>query len=282
MPTSLELVFAPETATDALDRALDAVVALDPDDVELLDEAGPRRLIALFADGAAHALESRARAALTQAGVELASLAATAEDTVDWGSDWRLALRPQAYGPLWVVPAGRAAPADADEVLVLDARGAFGSGRHPTTRMVLERLVELSPARSVLDVGTGTGILALAALRLGAERVVATDVDPTALQRARANAELNGLAERLTLSEAAPEQLGEQFELVVANITAAPLMAMAPRLVRAIGHRGTLLLSGVPLDQADEVARTYRDLGMSRSGGDQQGDWALLELLASW
>jgi ribosomal protein L11 methyltransferase len=148
--------------------------------------------------------------------------------------------------------------------------------------MVLERLAELSPVERVLDVGTGTGLLALGALALGAERVVATDLDPAALALARENAARNGLADRLELSSLPPDAHGVQFDLVVANLAAAPLMALAPRLVRALGSRGTLLLSGIPAGQADEVGRTFRDLGLSRTAGDRDGDWALVELLASW
>jgi ribosomal protein L11 methyltransferase len=282
MTTTLELVLADGTDARGLEAALDAVLSLGPITADLLDGARPPRVVARLDTDDARGVRARLDAALAGAGAAVARLDLVGDDAVDWGAGATAALAAHRFGPLWVVPLGHVPPAEAAHVVHLDARGAFGSGAHASTRMILERLAELSPVERVLDVGTGTGLLALAALALGAERVVATDLDPAALAAARANAERNGLADRLELSSRAPDEHGAQFDVVVANIAPAPLMALAPRLVRALGSRGTLLLSGIPAGQADDVARVFRDVGLSRTAGDREGDWVMLELLASW
>ena len=146
----------------------------------------------------------------------------------------------------------------------------------------LDQAARIGLPEAVLDVGTGSGVLALAALTLGVPRATAIDVDEASLVQAAANARLNGLAGRLQLSRTTPEAVTGQWPLVLANALAAPLVEMAPALSRCVGHHGQLVLSGIRAPLEPEVARAYRDVGMRRVEVKSRGDWVALVLGASW
>ena len=178
--------------------------------------------------------------------------------------DWVRATQAQ-FGPiriddkLWIVPSW-CAPVDAAAInLTLDPGLAFGTGSHPTTRMCLQWLArELRRGESVLDYGCGSGILAITACRLGASRVVGTDIDPQSLAASIANAQRNQVfatflsPDRLASEERAP------FDVVVANILANPLQVLAPALAARVKHGGRILLSGILDTQADALIDVYR------------------------
>jgi ribosomal protein L11 methyltransferase len=200
----------------------------------------------------------------------------------DAGSVWVLSSRPVHVGPLRIVPAQMEAAPDA--LRLIDA-AAFGTGLHPTTGLCLEALdeaVQIAPPDAVLDVGTGSGVLALAALMLGVRRALAIDVDHEALRVAAENARVNGLSERLQLACGGPETLRARWPLVLANILAAPLIQMAPELVRRVGHHGRLVLSGIPRSVESDVHDAYRRLGMRRVIVKSRGGWVALVLQGSW
>jgi ribosomal protein L11 methyltransferase len=131
-------------------------------------------------------------------------------------------------------------------------------------------------------VGTGSGVLALAALTLGAARAMGVDVDAEALRVASENARLNGLSDRLQLLLGGPEATEETYPLVLANILAAPLVEMAPTLVRRVAHHGDLVLSGIPVSLENEVRKVYRDLGMHLVDVRSRAGWIAIILRASW
>ncbi len=194
----------------------------------------------------------------------------------DWVAVGRAGLEPfEVEGKLWIVPDWCDTPDTALPVVRIAPGLAFGTGSHPTTALCLEWLVghELAGKR-VIDYGAGSGILALAAARMGAASVVAVDNEPQALVAVRANAELNNL----DVSTIAPEELvpGEA-DIIVANILARPLVSLAPVLLGHLDPGGALLLSGVTRDQADVVAAAYapaaRVVGMR-----DRGDWVCIEL----
>jgi ribosomal protein L11 methyltransferase len=135
---------------------------------------------------------------------------------------------------------------------------------------------------AVLDIGTGSGVLALGALTLGVQRAVGTDIDVDALTAADENARLNGLEDRLQLVRGGPEAASGTWPLVLANILAASLVEMAPILVRRVGHHGHVVLSGFPDSIAPEVERAYRRLGMRQVDLRSRAGWAALALQASW
>jgi ribosomal protein L11 methyltransferase len=176
----------------------------------------------------------------------------------DWTRAWLDDFHPMRFGRrLWVCP-GDAAPPDPEAVnLLLDPGLAFGTGTHPTTALCLEWLdgAELA-GRRVIDYGCGSGILAIAAALLGAERVRATDIDPQALIACDSNAARNRVAERIDLGP--PEALGEEpADLLLANILAGPLIALAPRFAGLLRPGGSLVLSGILAEQGDEVRAAY-------------------------
>jgi ribosomal protein L11 methyltransferase len=175
---------------------------------------------------------------------------------------------------LWIVPSWAIAP-DARAVnLVLDPGIAFGTGSHPTTRLCLQWLERMiRGGERVLDYGCGSGILAIAALRLGAGKALGVDVDPLALAAARANAARNQVDARFIDSETASDF---QADLVAANILANPLMLLAPLLAGYLGQGGRIALSGILEAQAEEVMAVYATWFTMQVGGID-GGWALLE-----
>jgi ribosomal protein L11 methyltransferase len=175
-------------------------------------------------------------------------------------------------------------PAEPNVIRLID-NAAFGTGRHPTTALSLEALdeaVQMQIPESVLDVGTGSGVLAIGAVVLGVPRAAAIDVDENALRTAAENARLNGIGERVRLTHGGPETLAGTWPLVLANILAAPLIEMAPTIVHRVGHRGRLILSGIALGVEQDVERAYRDLGMRRVDVKSRGGWIAIVLQASW
>ena len=255
---------------DATDALLDQLVDLGALDAERAEDGG---LAALMPDAVR---PERVTAAL---GRDVTVSPAIGRDA---GSVWILSPRAFRVGRLRIAPAGSAAEPDA--LRLLDAE-AFGTGLHPTTALCLEALDEIVAADRpdrVLDVGTGSGVLALAALKLGVPRAAAIDVDAEAVRVAGENARLNGLDERLDLSCGGPETIDGSWPLVLANVLAAPLVEMAPVLVRRVGHHGRLVLSGIPRSVEQDVVRAYRHLGMRHVATASRADWIALRLQASW
>ncbi len=161
---------------------------------------------------------------------------------------------------LWIVPSW-CEPVDAAALnLVVDPGLAFGTGSHPTTRLCLAWLAsELAPGESVLDYGCGSGILAVAAARLGAGSVVGTDVDPQAIVASEANAAVNRAAARFMLPDALGAAGCDRFDVVVANILTNPLRLLAPALAARVRPGGRIVLSGILDTQTEDVAAAYRD-----------------------
>lgn len=156
---------------------------------------------------------------------------------------------------LWIVPSWHGPPDPPAIAIRLDPGAAFGTGTHPTTRLCLRWLdAELRPGARVLDYGCGSGILAIAAAKLGARYVVGTDVDPQALATARANSENNAV----TADYTAPDRLpAGSFDLVLANILSNPLKILAPALLARVAPGGSLVLSGILERQAPELIDAY-------------------------
>jgi len=156
---------------------------------------------------------------------------------------------------LWIVPSWHEAPDPDALVLVLDPGMAFGTGSHPTTRLCLEWLERIvTPGASILDYGCGSGILAIAAAKLGASEVLGVDIDLQAVSAARNNAERNAVNARFDDSA---RPLAGQFDIVVANILANPLKALAPAITGHVRPGGQLALSGILAEQAEELIAIY-------------------------
>jgi ribosomal protein L11 methyltransferase len=212
----------------------------------------------------------------------VASVAVSPAVGRDSGSVWIVTPRAVRIGSVVVAPPEVAAPPDA---LRLTDSAAFGTGHHPTTALCVEALEEafaLAVPDIILDVGTGSGVLALTALMMGVSRAVGVDIDADALNIAADHARLNNLADRLQLVLGGPGVVDGVWPVVVANILAAPLIEMAPVLIRRVGRHGRIILSGIPSSLESEVGQTYRRLGMRHVRSETRAGWTVLVLQTSW
>lgn len=274
--TRIEVSLPAESGDEEIDLLSSVIFELGAQGLEVLDDARPPAVIAAFPpDVAPEGLEDLVREALEDGGVEVGEVTRRAFESVDWSTHWRRHFKPLSFGRLWVVPSWLEAPDEAEQVLWIDPSRAFGTGLHATTALCLERVVELSPVPSLLDVGTGTGILALASLKLGTPRAVGVDNDPDAIAVAEENARFNGIDD-LELSDEIPV---ERFSLVVANILAKPLIELAPAVAERVAPDGRLLLSGVLESQAEEVVTAYEQCGMRRDRLSKRDEWVLIEMV---
>ena len=179
----------------------------------------------------------------------------------------------QISGRLWIVPTWHQAPDPEAINLILDPGMAFGTGSHPTTRLCLEWLEEnVSSGCSILDYGCGSGILAIAASRLGAGRVAGVDIDPQAVESARANAANNGVEARF---EDSAQALAGEYDVVVANILSNPLRVLAPAICAHVRSGGRLALSGILREQAEEIIAIYAQW-LPMTVADVREDWVCL------
>ena len=250
--------------------ALDQLVQLGALDIEPVNDG----LAAIIPDGVTPDAVAGA--------LGVASVAVSPAVGRDNGSVWLLSTRAVRIGSVLVAPPEVAAPPDA---LRLTDSTAFGTGRHPTTALCIEALEEtltIAVPDSVLDVGTGSGVLALAALLMGVSRAVGLDIDANALKIAAEHARINNVADRLQLVLGGPDVVDGAWPVVVANVLAAPLIEMAPVLVRRVGRRGRLILSGIPWSLESEVRQTYQRLGMRHIRSETRAGWTVLVTQASW
>lgn len=195
----------------------------------------------------------------------------------DWETAWQKRWHAMPVGEHLCVRPSFCDPLEGDYIdIVLDPGMAFGTGQHATTQLcmeAIERVCEQEPPESMLDMGAGSGLLAIAAGKLGAKGIVAIDNDPISVEASRVNAGINGVELESILDDRPPEQL---FDLVVANILAGPLIEMAPKLAKCVGRH--LVLSGLLREQVKSVSRAYVDAGMQVVRSDTQDEWASVEL----
>ena len=241
--------------------------------------------------GDANALVARLVAAFEDLERRSGGAAVSLEREQWYADEDRDARHPDQFRPFLAAPGLLVAPAwlscepaPGQQVLVLDPAAAFGSGYHASTRLALGLLRERTAAvvpRRMLDVGTGTGILALAGALWGAAEVTAVDVKPEAVAAARANAARNGLAARVRVGGELPPPGDGLFDLVVANITADVLQRLAADFVSRLAAGGALVLSGMLADlQPEEVCAAYEALGCRRAASRVEGEWEALLLEA--
>ncbi|UGA54654.1 50S ribosomal protein L11 methyltransferase [Vibrio sp. VB16] len=179
----------------------------------------------------------------------------------DWEREWMDNFHPMKFGErLWICPSWRDVPDPSAINVMLDPGLAFGTGTHPTTSLCLEWLEGLDlEGKTVIDFGCGSGILAVAAIKLGANKVIGIDIDPQAITASKENARRNGVADQLELFLPQDQPEGLIADVVVANILAAPLRELSPVIKGLIKSKGLLAMSGVLDTQAEDVANYYRD-----------------------
>lgn len=201
----------------------------------------------------------------------------------DWANAWKAHFPVHRVGRRTViVPSWRAdeyQQRPGDLVLLLDPGMAFGTGLHPTTRLCLAALeAHVQPGSRVLDLGAGSGILAIAAARLGARRVDAVEIDPVAAHVCRDNVARNGIADRVRVHEGSADVLPMRpaADLVVANITIRVLLELHPEIARRARPGATAIFSGVLADRAPELAATLTHAGWGHRQTHQEGDWVAI------
>jgi ribosomal protein L11 methyltransferase len=206
----------------------------------------------------------------------------------DWTKKWKAGLKPIRVSgreasvlvrPSW----SKAASRPGDTVIEIDPGMAFGTGGHETTRMCIKALVRLLTDKrlkgrfsSMLDVGTGTGVLAIAAVKLGVARAVGTDIDQVALKVARKNATANGVS--MTFSGLPPSLVRGVFPLITANILAGELTRLAPEISGKLEEGGFLVLSGILVEEGEAVESVYRAEGLKVFKRYTAGEWTALVL----
>jgi ribosomal protein L11 methyltransferase len=216
----------------------------------------------------------------------LASLAGASAEVVevpdvDWVARFRENFRAFAAGPFWVAPAWDE-PTGGSYTIVVDPGRAFGTGTHESTRLCLAALARLAGERGLgrtLDVGTGTGILAIAALKLGALQAFGVDVDPESMEAARTHARLNHVAPHLCLADGAAAFRAGVFDTVLANVSAAVLRGRRNELGRVLAPRGVLVLSGLLTEDVSSIRAEYQDLGEVHV--TIEGEWAAVTVRRS-
>jgi ribosomal protein L11 methyltransferase len=200
----------------------------------------------------------------------------------DWATAWKdYFFVHRVGGRTVIVPSWREAeyqPREHDVVLLLDPGMAFGTGLHPTTRLCLRAAEELvEPGQRVLDVGAGSGILSIAAARLGASFVEAVEVEPVAAAVCLQNVQRNGVVDVVSVQQGTLETpIGEPFDLILANITIRTLLDLHPLLAAHLKPGGRAVLSGVLAERADELLAVLREHGWRHERTDQEQDWVLM------
>lgn len=268
------LALTMEIEASAAEALSDALLELGAESVSIdrpeADRPVLNALLAPLSDAAALLGRAAALCGLPQ----LPAYATARIEDQDWVRRTQSQFSPLAIGARLWIGASWHTPPDGKLVVRLDPGLAFGTGSHPTTRLMLQFLERrIRGNETVLDYGCGSGILAIAAARLGATRIDAVDVDPQAVETTAANALANGVTVRAAIPEAMPDGV---YDLVISNILAQPLIVLAPLLAARTAPGGCLALAGLLEPQAEEVARAYLqwfDLAVSAV---EEG-WALLE-----
>lgn len=275
-------------AEEAAGELLARVFGVPP--VAYLDARTRRLTLSSYLDRpAAWSDDARARLAaglahLRACGVDpgRARITATKLRHEDWAESWKRHFRAMEFGrallvkPTWI----RRRPRAGQQVVVLDPGLSFGTGQHPTTRFCLEQIVacrKTNTEQSLLDIGTGSGLLAIAAAKLGYWPVEAYDFDPDAVRVARANARQNGVSRAVKLSQRdltrEPRRSVQKFDVVCANLIHDLLIAESARILARLRPGGTLVLAGILRAQFPAVARAYRAAGLRLVATQRENEW---------
>ncbi len=274
--------------------AADFLVLLTGRGVETLEEPGEQgtELVKAFLEAGPRsgeqmrAVEDLVRRLEAQAGASGLVRAEFSElPDQDWGENWKRHFHPQELAPgLWVAPPWE--PLDPDpayEVIIIDPGQAFGTGLHASTSLCLQRLARMKRKdhlpRRLLDLGCGTGILALAGLKLGIPSALALDLDPLALAATSHNAKLNNLSNRLEVSARPLHEIEESFPLILANLTALDLIELARSLAGKLETGGELVASGMMQGQDQGVREALEDAGLAMIERVSQGEWCSLVMV---
>jgi len=209
------------------------------------------------------------------------------EETVkerNWNEEWEKSIRPLSVGRFFIHPTWSDEKLPPESIpLVIDPKMAFGTGYHETTRLLLRLLPDhVRPGDRVLDMGTGTGILAIAALLLGASEAAGIDIDPWCYENALENARLNGVSDRLDIRIGSTEQIPSvaRYDMILANINRNILLDLAGTLTGHLGPGGILMLSGIMEEDLDAILASPHYASMKRLEERGENEWRALVLQA--
>jgi ribosomal protein L11 methyltransferase len=288
--TELALWVRPEACEDVADVLQELtgrgvtieppIEALGPDEGYTLDESAPLRLLAYWQGVLSQAEQVGVMTELREAGFGDAVVGAPAWGSIreeDWAETWKEHYDVEHVGRLAVRPAWREYTAAPGEVVIsLDPGMAFGTGQHATTRMCMQGIQDvMQPGDYVLDLGSGSGILAIAAVAFGASAVLATDTEEQAVKATIENAALNGMQGEITVREGSIEAVGDDgpFDLVLANINAAAVTALAVPMAREMKPGAWLFAGGVIAEKEAGVHEALRAAGLRIERVMAEGDW---------
>ena len=238
-------------------------------------DASAPMLVVWVPVGEARAFLERAR----EAGLPPPAEASRERDEDEWRDVWKQYFAPRKVGRFVIVPSWEKYTAGPDEIVLdMDPGRAFGTGGHPSTRLCLVAITELESCERFLDVGCGSGVLAIACARLFPEATgIAVDVDSDAVDVSRENAMRNAVLERISVSATPVSEVHGPFDVVTANILPDVLIPLAAEIAARVGDGGTLILSGILRDLADGVEAAYVACGLTtRARLDEEGWRALV------
>jgi ribosomal protein L11 methyltransferase len=246
--------------------------------VPALDRAAADRAVAIVSEALGHLQAFGLR--------PIGDLRTSLVDEAEWAEAWKAHFHVLRLGRRLVIkPSWRRHHRADDEVVIdLDPGMAFGTGLHPTTRLCLEALearADRGPLGRALDVGCGSGILSIAAVKLGATRAVGVDIDPIAIEATVANARHNRVGKRVRASQGTIPSGEGPFDLVLANLIAGLLVELAATLADELVRGGTLIASGIFIDREPEVRRAFDAAGLAIVGRRVETDWVALEAIRS-
>lgn len=204
-------------------------------------------------------------------------------EEMNWNIVWEESIQPQRIGHFLIRPTWSEEEAKADEILLeIDPKMAFGTGYHATTRLMLKQMESIDfKNKTVLDAGTGTGILAIAAIKLGAERAIGFDTDPWSKENAFENSLINGVSDHLEIRFGSTEQIreNEKFDIILANINRNIILELIPFFVSKVNDRGIICLTGL----LDEDEKSIRDSLVHEpvhiADIQQENEWILFQLV---
>lgn len=202
-------------------------------------------------------------------------------DGDDWIEIWRKHYRPMLFGRVWVCPEWIEHEVGEGEVKVrIDSNMAFGTGEHETTSMCIELIQDyMKPTDLVIDVGCGSGILGIAAIKLGANSAILTDIDFVAVKSANHNCKLNGVEDKATVAHSnLLDDTSVKGDLVVANITADVLKILAKSILNNVKDGGMLIMSGIIHSRYEEVLKIYSELGFALVEKREKGEWIAIAM----
>jgi ribosomal protein L11 methyltransferase len=197
----------------------------------------------------------------------------------NWNADWEKGIQPLEVGPFFIRPTWSKKQPSEDRILIeIDPKMSFGTGYHETTRLMLKQLAKLElTGKKVLDAGTGTGVLGIAALKLGASSVYAFDIDPWSIRNATENALINNVSDQFEVREGGAEVIPDNgFDLAAANINRNELIQMLPALKKAVSGKGSILLSGLLKSDKKLVQNRIEELDLKYIDEISENDWILM------